>query len=204
MLWNTLPDSGIIKKTISSLKERGINTIFLQNKEEALNEIKRLIPSRSQVMTGGSLTLKEIGFIDLMKSNQHNWMNLKNEILAEQDPVQQLYLRKKSTTSDFFLGSVHAIAQSGELVIASASGSQIPSYAYSSNNVIWVVGAQKIVINLEEGLKRVREYCLPNVDKRAKKNGKKGSYIGKILIIEQEKIRRSNLTLMLINQKLGI
>jgi len=104
-------------------------------------------------MTGASATLDEIGFLQLLKLGTHQWKNLKTEITGEKDPVRQRGLRVRATAAQYFVGSAHAIAETGEIVVASASGNQIPAYAYSSNNVIWVVGAQKIVASLDEGSK---------------------------------------------------
>jgi len=95
------------------------------------------------------------------------------------------------------------VTQSGEIIIASATGSQLPAYAFSSDNVIWVVGTQKIVPNLEDGLRRVREYCLPLEDKRMKSLGYSGSTLGKILILERETVPNRKVTLIFVNEKLG-
>jgi len=203
MDWEKLANSESVKKTILSLKKRGISAEYFTTRNEVLNRIIEIIPPHKKVMIGGSVSLKEIGFIDFLINGKHKWNNLKDEIMLEKDPIKQVYLRRLSTTSDFFLGSVHAVAESGEIIVASETGSQIPSYAYSSANVILVVGTQKIVANLNEGLKRVREYCLPSVNKKMKSLGMGGSIIGKILIIEQETIRKPGLTLLFVNEKLG-
>lgn len=203
MNWNKLSDINKINIVMTLLKKRGISSEYYENKKEALNRILELIPPKKKVMVGGSVTFKEIGFIDFLKNGNHQWDNVKDGIMSEKNPSKQLELRRLTTISDFFLGSVHAVTESGEIIIASESGSQIPSYAYSSPNVIWVVGTQKIVSDLNEGLKRVREHCLPLLDKRMKSLGFGGSIIGKILIIEQETIRKNNVTLIFVNEKLG-
>ncbi len=87
--------------------------------------------------------------------------------------------------SEYFLGSVHAIAETGEMVIASASGSQLPAYIFTSNNVIWVAGTQKIAPALPDAIKRVEEYVFPMEDARMKKEGAAGSTIGKLLVNEK-------------------
>jgi hypothetical protein len=79
----------------------------------------------------------------------------------------------------------------------------LSSYAYSSKNVIWVAGTQKIVLDVEEGMKRIREYCLPLEDARMKGAGFKGSAIGKILIFERETLPYRKITLFFVNEKLG-
>ena len=157
-------------------------------------------------MTGASLTLQQIGFVELLKSGNHRWRNLKAEIVAEKDPTRQSQLRKQATVADYFLGSVHAIVETGEILVASATGSQIAPYAFSSNHVIWIAGAQKIVPTVEAGLRRIREYILPHEDQRMKNNfgPGSGSFIGKILLFEREAayLHRS-LTLILIREIAG-
>ena len=203
MKWAELASEGIIKKTSEALRARGVRVEFLQKREEALKKLVELIPLGVEVNTGSSTTLQEIGFVDLLKSGNHQWYNLKEAIAKEKDPSKQMELRKKGTTAEYFLGSVHAVTQAGEVIVASNTGSQLPSYAYSSNNVVWVVGVQKIVLDMEEGMKRVREYCLPLEDNRMKQAGSKGSSIGKILIFEREANPRRTITLIFVNEKLG-
>lgn len=201
--FGTLRSRETVENTMDAVRERGINCEFVENRGEALSRLKELIPAGAEVMTGASKTLQEIGFIDLLKSRDHPWKNLKDEILQEKDPSKQNELRKKSVLSDYWLGSVHAIAETGELVVASASGSQLPSYVYTSNNVIWVAGVQKIMPTLEDAIRRVREYVLPLEDKRMKEEGYPGSTIAKLLIFEGEAFSQRKLTLILVNEKLG-
>ncbi|MFA4935528.1 MAG: lactate utilization protein [Candidatus Methanoperedens sp.] len=203
MKYDTLAAKEAIKKVMDAVKPRGINPELANTKEDALNRLKKLIPDGAEIMTGGSTTLKEIGFVDLLKSGKHPWKNWKDIILAEKDEAKQMELRKKSVSSEYFLGSVHAIAETGEMVIASASGSQLPAYVFTSNNVIWVVGAQKIVPTLSDAIKRVREYVLPLEEARMKSEGGWGSTIGKLLIFEKEINPDRKLTLILVNEKLG-
>lgn len=203
MRYDTLASKDAIKKVMDAVKPRGINPELVNTKEDALNRLKKLIPDGAEIMTGGSTTLKEIGFVDLLKSGKHPWKNWKDIILAEKDEAKQMELRKKSVSSEYFLGSVHAIAETGEIVVASASGSQLPSYVFTSNNVIWIVGAQKIVPTLNDAIKRVWEYSLPLEDARMKSEGYSGSTIGKLLIFEREINPERKLKLILVNQKLG-
>ena len=202
-MWVELADQAVVRNTGAALEGRGFQIEFLNSKQEALERLKNLIPSGADVMTGSSTTLKEIGFVDFLSSGKHEWNNLKEKIVSEKDPKKQSELRKKSVTSEYFLGSVHAVTQSGQVVVASATGSQLASYVYASNNVIWVVGAQKIVLNLEEGLRRIREYVLPLEDQRMKQAGFKGSTIAKILIFEKETLPFRKITLIFVNEKLG-
>jgi hypothetical protein len=204
MEYNQLAGQDDIALTISALKERGVRAVLVSTRQEALEEIKRSIPAVSSVMSGASRTLEEIGFIDYLKSGKHGWNNLKDGILAEQDPQKQKLLRRQAVLSDYYLGSVHAIAKTGQMVVASNSGSQLPHLVYTSPNVILTVGVQKIVPDLDAALRRVREYVLPLEDARMKSVGMKGSAISKLLIFEKEpEMMGRKVTVILINEVLG-
>jgi L-lactate utilization protein LutC len=206
MIYNILPVEDQLQKTIAAIQSRGITVNLVETKESALSQLQTMIPAGASVMTGASITLQEIGFVSLLREGNHPWRNVKAEILAEQDPARQAALRKQGTLSDYFLGSVNAIAETGELIIASATGSQLPAYAYSSSNVIWVVGAQKITPTLETALQRVREYVLPLEDQHMKMlyGNEAESFIGKLLIFEREApYLHRHLNLILVNEVLG-
>ena len=203
MKYDVIVSKESVKKAADALIARNVNVEIVNTKEEALKRINKLIPSGKEVMTGSSTTLDQIGFTEQLKSGKHPWNNLKESIMAEKDPVKQMEQRKRSVTSEYFLCSVHAVAQTGEILIASATGSQIPSDVFSSDNVIWIVGTQKIVPTLEECFKRVHEYVVPLEDKRMKSMGYPGTTLGKLLIFEREINQNRKITLIFVNEKLG-
>ncbi len=204
MNYETLVPREVILKTIEALKDRGLLAELVNSKKEALEKIKSLIPVGASVNNGSSITLKEIGFVDYLKSSEHGWNNLHEAVLAEKDPAKQAELRKLSNFADYYLGSVHALAETGEMVIASATGSQLPSLANTAKNIILVVGAQKIVPTLEEALKRLREYVVPLEDKRMKSTGAPGTVLAKILIMERETAYMGRkISVIIVNEKLG-
>ena len=206
MNYNTLPTPDRLQKTIEAVRTRGVAVTLVETKESALTQLQALIPAGAILMTGQSITLQQIGFQDLLTSKKNPWVNLKDGILAEKDPARQGGLRKQATLADYFLGSVHAIAETGEILIASATGSQLPAYVYSSSHVIWVAGAQKITPNLETAFQRVREYVLPLEDQHMKQlyGSQSSSFIGKLLVFEREApyLHRS-VNLILVNEVLG-
>lgn len=201
MAYDTLASEESIGKALAALPARNIIADRVETAADALALIKTLIPNGASVMTGSSTTLQQIGFVDLLKSGEHPWKNLKDAVVAEKDPAKQAALRAQSVHADYFLGSVHALTEDGEALIASGSGSQLPSYVYTSPNVVWVVGAQKIVPTREDAFTRLREYVWPKEDARMKASGKSGSTIGKILLFEKELYRKIHL--VLINEQLG-
>jgi L-lactate utilization protein LutC len=206
MSFDALATMDQVQETIRAVTARGLKAEVLETGQDALARIRELIPAGSTVSSGASLTLREIGFEDLFKAGAHPWKNLKAEYLAEKDPARQSLLRRQSVLADYFLGSVHAVSLTGEVVVASMTGSQISPYAYAARNLIWVVGAQKITPTLEQAIRRVREYILPHENARMLESsgGKMGSRIGKLLIFEHEvPFLGRNVTLLFVNQKLG-
>lgn len=204
MKYDTLASNEIVQKTIAALTERGHLPEFVASKEEALARIKELIPSDASVMNGSSRTLDQIGFVQYLKDGKHGWNNLHEGILAEKDPAKQMVLRKQSVLSDFYLGSAHAIAETGEIVIASNSGSQLPHIVFTSPNLILVVGTQKITPDYHTAISRLKEYVLPLEDARMKEAGMGGSFISKLLTIDKEQSfmgRKSHI--IFVNEKLG-
>lgn len=203
MNYTTLPSKETIQRTLAALNAHKITGHFVESKEEALELLKSLIPASADLMTGASATLEQIGFTALLKSGQHQWKNLKDEILKETDALKQAELRKRSILATYYVGSAHAVTETGEVLAASATGSQIAPYAYASDNVIWVMGAHKIVPTVNDGIRRIREYTYPLEDKRMKSVGYPGSVIGMILIFERPTLPNRTVNLILVNQVLG-
>ena len=204
MNYATLANAETVKKAIDALAERGVEAVMVNNRREALEKVKSLIPKGASIMNGSSRTLEEIGFIDYLKSGSHGWKNLHEEVISEKDPAKQATLRKQAVLSDYYIGSVHAIAETGQLVIASNSGSQLPHIVFTSPNVIFVAGMQKLTTDLDAALARVREYVLPLEDKRMKDVGMGGSAISKLLVFEREPVFMGRkVYVILVNEKLG-
>jgi hypothetical protein len=121
-----------------------------------------------------------------LKSGKHGWDNLHENILAEKDPTKQALLRRQSVVSDFYLGSVHAVAQTGEIVFGSNTGSQMPHIVYTSQNLIFVISTKKIVPTLEDARTRLHEYVVPLEDKRLMGAYNAHTHLSKELIFHYE------------------
>ena len=204
MKYDTIASEDVIKKTIEGLTEHGFLPELVASRAEALARIKTLIPAGASVMNGSSRTLEAIGFVEYLKSGAHGWNNLHEAVLAEKDRTKQFSLRKQAVLSDFYLGSVHAVVETGEVLVASNSGSQLPHLAFTSPNLILVVGTQKITPNFDSAMARVKDYTLPLEDARMKEAGMGGSFISKLLIINREPVFMGRkVHIILVNEKLG-
>lgn len=200
----TLSTIESINKTLSTLKENNFMPILAQTKEEALAKIEELIPEGVSVMNGASETLREVGYTDLLKNGAHKWKNLHDEIVAEPDQAKQAQLRRLAVLSDFYVGSAHAITNTGEIVIASNSGSQLPHLAFTSPNVILVVGVQKITPTLADAFERIKKHVLPLEDERMKGVYGIGTMHAKTLILHKENpMIGRKVYIIIVNEKLG-
>src|ERR1051325_5755804 len=103
MDYAALPAPEHIHKTIEAVTARGIHAELVDTKEKALERIQEIIPENAVVMTGGSVTLQQIGFEALLISGRHPWRNFKADLLAEKDPAKQSALRRQGTLAEFYL-----------------------------------------------------------------------------------------------------
>ena len=123
---------------------------------------------------------------------------------AEKDPAMQSKLRKEALFADYYLGSVHALAETGEMLIASASGSQLPPIIGTSPNLIFIVGAQKIAPTYDEAMNRLKNYVVPLEDKRMKEVGMGGTFLAKVVSFLGEPVFMGRkVRVILVKEKLG-
>lgn len=199
--WSTLASNESIQKAIATLRANGINTMVVENGIEAKKKVFEIIPQGTEVMNMSSVTLDSTGISK--EINESGIYNSDKDILSKMEhKTQEQEMRKIGAAPEYAVGSVHAVTEDGKLLIASNTGSQLPAYAYGAIHVIWVVGTQKIVKNVDEGMKRIYEYVLPLESERLKKVYGVGSNVSKLLIISKE-ISPNRLTLILVKEKLG-
>jgi hypothetical protein len=183
--FTTLPDDETLAATVVALEEHGFGIDIVDGLEAARDAVLARIPKGSSVMTNPSVTLKETGIADAI-DNGGPYDSVRTKLNELDYATQLAEMKAIAGTPDYTLGSVHAITGDGTLVIASASGSQLASYAWGAANVIFVVGAQKLVPTPEAARERIYEHSLPLEDARAYAAYGQNSAVGKILEIHQE------------------
>lgn len=200
--WTDLPTDEVLQKTVKALVENGFDAQVVKTSEEAKKKVLELIPKSSEVMTMTSVTLDAIGLSALInESGEYDAVMPK--LMAMDREKDSNKMQKLGAAPEWSIGSVHAVTEDGKIVVASNTGSQIPGYVYGSSHVIWVVGAQKIVKDLGAAFERINDYTLPLEAQRANKAyGVPGSYVSKMLIINQE-IVPGRIKLILVKEKLG-
>ncbi|GAB4158158.1 MAG: lactate utilization protein [Candidatus Dojkabacteria bacterium] len=191
-----------VEATMEALKESGINSIYVKDQNEAKSKIKELIPEGAEIMTMTSTTLDQLGIAEYInESGKYN--SVRAKLMSMDRAKEGKEMNRLGAAPEYTIGSVHAVTQDGKVVIASNTGSQLPAYVYAANKVIWVVGTQKIVKNLDEALDRIYSYVLPLESERAHQAyGVPGSNVSKLLIVNKE-IVPDRITVIFIDEALG-
>ncbi len=190
-----------IKRTTQALEANGIHTLIAENGEEAKRLFFEMIPDGSEVFLGASVTLEKLGIKDIIDKSGR-FEALRPKMFAMNRETQGREIRKLGGAPDFAAGSVHAVTEAGQVMIASKTGSQLGPYASGAGKVIWVVGAQKLVKDLDEGFKRIQEYCLPLEEEHMQQLYKTGTGLNKVLIVNRE-IRPNRITMIIVKEELG-
>jgi hypothetical protein len=183
--FTALPDDATLAATVVALEEHGFSVEVVDDLDAAREAVLARIPRGSSVMTNTSVTLAETGIADAI-NDSGDYESARNKMLALDFATQVQEMKAIGGQPDYAVGSAHAVTRDGTLVIASASGSQLASYAWGAANVIFVVGAQKIVPNAEAARERVYQHSLKLEDARAQAAYGQHSFVGKILEIHQE------------------
>jgi hypothetical protein len=199
--FGTLPDDSRVSRAAAALKRNGISVLRAANAAEAKRIVLGLIPDGSPVHHGASQSLDVSGISDeIEKSGRYE--ALRPRIWSMDRETQADEIRRLSSAPDVMLGSVHAVTETGSLLTASMSGSQLGPYVTGAARVILVVGTQKIVSDLEEGLRRIDEYALPLEDARAQAAYGIRSAVNKVLIINRE-ITPGRITVVFVDEAIG-
>ncbi len=189
-----------IAKTAQALEANGIKTFVVESGDAARKLVLDLIPEGTEVFNSRSRTLEEIGLAAEIES-ETRYQPVRPRLIALDRATQAREIRKLGAAPDVFVGSVHAITEKGQMLIASAGGSQLTPLAYGAGTVILVVSTQKLVGSLDEGFRRIYEYSFPLEDARLQQAIGMHSMVNKILLINGELPGR--ITVVLVKENLG-
>ena len=174
-----------LERAAAALRSHGFAVEILDDAAAARTRIKDLIPEGASVFTGASETLRLSGIEeDINNSGRYDALRSRGTTMDRATQMDEI--RRLLASPDVIVGSVAALAETGSLVVASASGSQLPGYAGGSARAIWVVGAQKVVPDLTAALRRVEDHCLPLESARVMKVYGQPSAINRLLVLNAE------------------
>jgi hypothetical protein len=190
-----------LERAAAALTAHGFTVEILDDAAAARTRIKDLIPEGASVFTGASETLRLSGIEeDINDSGRYDALRQRGRAMDRATQIDEIW--RLMSTPDVIVGSVHALTETGSLVVASASGSQLPGYAGGAPRAIWVVGAQKVVPDLNAALHRVEDHCLPLENDRAMKAYGQPSAINGLLILNAEH-RPGRGTVLLLREAIG-
>jgi LUD domain len=199
--FTTVASEAELEQVAEALRGRGFEAHITPDGQRARLLVAGLIPSDAAVLTAASDTLRATGIAaDIDESGKFD--AIRPRLMALDYRTQANERRRLISIPDVIVGSVQAITSDGRVVMASATGTQLAAYAYGAGRIIWVVGAQKIVPDLDAAFRRVAEHCLPLEDERARKTYGQPSAISKMLIVDRE-VYPGRITVVLVNEALG-
>jgi hypothetical protein len=190
-----------LEQAAAALRSHGFTVEILDDAAAARARIKDLIPEGASVFTGASETLRLSG-IDEDINTSGRYQAIRPRVLAMDRATEAAGFRRLIASPDVEVGSVAAVTETGSLVIASASGSQLPGYAGGAARAIWIVGAQKVVPDLDTALRRVEDHCLPLESARAQVAYGQPSAVNRLLILNAE-FQPGRGTVLLLREAIG-
>jgi hypothetical protein len=199
--FGSLADESRVKRAVAALTANGIKVLRARDAAEAKRIVLDLIPAGAEVHHGASQTLDVTGITAAIEK-PGRYVLLRPQLGSMDRKTQADEIRRLSAAPDVMLGSVHAVTETGSLLVASMGGSQLGPYVSGAGQVILVVGTQKIVADIEEGLRRINDYSFPLEDARAQASYGVHSAVNKVLIINRE-IVPGRITVVLVNEVLG-
>ena len=199
------------KKAIEKLEAHEFKAIYVQTKEEAIQEIWKHVSPKQRIGVGGSVTIRELGILEQLEAKGNTLYDHWNPGLSKED---NLAIRKSQMTSDIFLGSVNAITMNGELVNIDGIGNRVNSTNFGPGKVILVAGYNKIVEDVQEAIERIKNVAAPlnarrlNIDVPCAKLGKcvdcnSPKRICRIVVIHERKPSWTDILIMVVGEELG-
>jgi hypothetical protein len=201
--FGTPADDATIARTADALRALGYEVFVADDAETARQIVLDKLPKGAEVSQGASKTLEETGITAAIEeSGEYDAIRPKTHKLDYRTPEGREMGRKLGASPDWWLNSVHAVTEDGRLVIASNTGSQLGPLAFGAGNVIFVIGIQKIVKDLDEAMRRIEEHVVPLEAERMQGIYGVGTNLSKLLIINRE-IRPGRFTIVFVKEPVG-
>lgn len=184
------------------LRARNFEAVIVNDGAEAKAEVLKRIPEGAQVHSGKSKTLEDAGlFREFMDNEQYDF--IRRRTMKMDQRTQRDEMRKLGAAPDIMVNSAHAVTEEGQIVVTSASGSQIGPIASGAGKLILVIGSQKIVPDLDTAFRRIREHVFPYEDARLREAMGVGTKIARTLILDQD-FMPGRTTVILVRQPIGV
>jgi len=201
----------IVDKVITALEENNYNVLYAETKERALEAVKKIIPEDVTVGLGGSMTVVECGILDMLQNGKYI---LYNQYRDDLTPAEAAKLRRKGLTAQFYVTGTNAVTMDGKLVNIDGMGNRVAAITYGPEKVIIVVGINKIVTDVQEGIDRARNCAAVlnskrlNIHNPCVKTGKcedckLSTRICNHLVITERQPKKGRVTVIIVGEELG-
>lgn len=147
-----------ISKVMKSLENNNINVAYAETKEEVCKIVKNMLFEGAVITAGGSMSLKESGVWDIISSPEYDFRDRSRQGISEEERTEAY---KAAIGCDFFFCSSNAVTENGELINVDGNANRISSIAFGPKKVVMVVGVNKLVKDIDEGLLRIKKIAAP-------------------------------------------
>lgn len=199
------------KKVVEKLEAHEFKAIYVKNKQEAVEEILKYVDSTQKVGVGGSITIRELGILEKLEAQGNLLYNHWKPGLSKEEVLQT---RKAQMTCDLFLSSINALTLNGELVNIDGIGNRVNASVFGPGKVILVAGYNKIVDDVPEAIKRIKNISAPlnakrlNIDVPCAKVGKcvdcnSPNRICRAVVIHERRPSLTDMLIIIVGEELG-
>lgn len=184
------------------LRARNYEVVIVDNGEQAKAEVLARIPEHASVHSGKSKTLEDAGiFKELMEDERYDFIRRRTMNMDRRTQMREI--QQMGATPDVMINSAHAVTTDGQIVVTSASGSQLGPISSGAAHVILVIGSQKIVPDLAAAFRRIREHVFPYEDARLREQLGVGTKIARTLVLDQD-FMPGRTTVVLVRDPIGV
>ncbi|HJP87686.1 MAG TPA: LUD domain-containing protein [Candidatus Limnocylindrales bacterium] len=196
-------DDSTVEATVAALKDKGYDVHVADSGEDAKRIVLELLPEGAEVGQGASQTLDQIGIThEIEESGRYTPVRKITRSMDRSTPEGLQAMRKLGVGPDWYVNSAHALTIDGTIVVASNTGSQLAPLAFGAGEVIFVIGTQKIVPDLDAAMRRLEEHSLPLEHARMRGLYDIDSEVKKLLVIYKE-FRPSRFRVVLVRERVG-
>jgi hypothetical protein len=191
-----------LQDVATALAERNLKPVVVDTGADARRAVLEMIPEGAEVHSGKSKTLEDIGlFHEFQDSGRYDFV--RTRMFAMDRATQGREIRKLIAAPDYMVNSAQAITEKGVIVVASASASPVGPLASGAGRVIFVVGSQKIVRDLDAAYQRILEHVLPYEDSRVFEAMGVHTFLARLLLLERE-WQADRTTVVLVREPVGV
>lgn len=196
-------DDATIARTSDALRAKGYAVHVVENGVAAKELIVGLIPQGAEISQGASETLEDIGVTaEIETPGRFDAVRPRTRAMDRTTPEGIRAMRKLGAAPDYYVVSAQALVEDGTIVVASNTGSQMAPISFGAGEVIFAIGSQKIVPDLDTAFRRIEERSLPLEHARMQKVWGVNSHLRKLLVIRSES-RPARITIVIIKEPVG-